>query len=230
MVEIVKVVFNSQLFEVLIRVFEAVLISGIIGLDRERTKRPAGLRTHVIVTLGACLVTLAPLLYPVGINDPLRMSAQVLSGIGFLGAGTILRFKENVVGLTTAASLWTSACLGIVAGMGAHDVAIVGGITVLLILKTVPYIERKYLNKFTDVNISLTVEEGNKELHKFSSLVKSKEIQIKSINTDIDRLGNKIYHFVLSAKSDDIKSEFMNELYLLDMHTVKEEIDEFLED
>lgn len=228
--DIVGMVINSRVFEVLIRVFEAVLISGIIGLDRERTKRPAGLRTHVIVTLGACLVTLAPLLYPIGVNDPLRMAAQVLSGIGFLGAGTILRFKENVVGLTTAASLWTSACLGIVAGMGAHDVAIIGGITVLLILNTVPYIERKYLNKFTDFNVSLTVEDDKKELNKFSTLVKSKEIKIKSINTDIDRLGNKIFHFVLSAKSDEVKSEFMNELYLLDVHTVKEEIDEFLDD
>lgn len=228
--EVLNYILHSQSFEIFIRILEAVIISGIIGLDREKTRRPAGLRTHVIVALGACIVTVAPVFYTLKTGDQFRLAAQVLSGIGFLGAGTILRFKENVVGLTTAASLWTSACLGIAAGLGAHDVAILGALAVICVLKIVPIVERKYLNKQVSFNISISVESGKKELSDFSDLIKKHGIVTKSYNIEMDRQGNKVYSFVLGAPSDTHKNDFMSELFLLDIKQIKEEKDEYNEE
>lgn len=223
-------IINADLVEILIRFLEAFIISSIVGLDREKTRRPAGLRTHVIVTLGACIVTIACEMFPYADADVFRIPAQVLSGIGFIGAGTILRYKDNVVGLTTAASLWTCACFGICAGMGAHPIVIIGGILFVLTLKTVPGIERRFLNKVVDFNITVTAGEDKKDLAKVSQLIKEHNIEIKSVNMNVDKYGNKLYDFSLGAPNDTAKLKFMNELYLLDVSGVKEDKDVFKED
>lgn len=110
-----------EYLEPLLRLFLSVLAGAIVGMERERGRRPAGLRTHTLVCLGACLVMVASLWFAKGsgfAGDPLRMSAQVISGIGFLGAGTIIKSDMGVRGLTTAASLWVVACIGLALGMG----------------------------------------------------------------------------------------------------------------
>ena len=114
--------------EMLLRMFFSMLIGGLIGVERESKNRPAGLRTHVLVCLGAAAVALTECLLPSGvlalpdgsgISFTLgRMSAQVISGIGFLGAGTIFVAQRKISGLTTAASLWNVACLGLLIGFG----------------------------------------------------------------------------------------------------------------
>ncbi|MCQ2978589.1 MAG: MgtC/SapB family protein [Clostridia bacterium] len=223
-------ILDLQVVDILLRFLEAIVISSIVGLDREKTRRPAGLRTHVIVTLGACVVTLACLFYPDGHSDNFRIPAQVLSGIGFIGAGTILRYKDNVVGLTTAASLWTCAAFGICAGLGAHDIVIIGGILFILVLKIVPGIERKYLKKVVDFNVSVMAGDNQKDLAKVSELIKQYQIELKTVNVDLDKYGNKLYYFTLGAKNDDAKNRFMNDLYLLDLSRVREDKDEYNED
>jgi len=210
--------------EMMVRILEAFLLSAIIGIDREKTGRPAGLKTHVIVALGACLVTIAPNYIKANV-DITRMPGQVLSGIGFLGAGTILRYGENVVGLTTAASLWTSACLGIAAGLGAHSVAIITCLIIVTSLKLIPYLERKFLNKKTDFYIRLSLEKAKSDLVTISNIMKEKSINIKSAHVELDEKGNKIYKFYLSAKDIDTKINFLTELYKLDLVTVVEEED-----
>lgn len=107
--------------EALLRLVLAVVVGAMVGMERERGNRPAGLRTHTLVCLGACAVMVASLWFAqrTGFeHDPMRMSAQVISGIGFLGAGTIIKSEAGVRGLTTAASLWVVACIGLVIGMG----------------------------------------------------------------------------------------------------------------
>ncbi len=120
--------------EVVIRLFIAALIGGLIGVERELNNRPAGLRTHIIVTVGAALVMLISKygFLDLGIinNDPARLAAQVVSGIGFLGAGTIIMQGNIVHGLTTAASLWTSAAIGLAIGAGYY----IGGIACTVII------------------------------------------------------------------------------------------------
>lgn len=102
----------------IIRLLLAGLMGGIIGLERESHGRPAGLRTHIIVSLGSCLIMLVSIygFEDAGNRDPARLAAQVISGIGFLGAGTILREGATIIGLTTAASLWVVAGIGLAMG------------------------------------------------------------------------------------------------------------------
>src|SRR5690554_4940588 len=105
-----------------------LLLAGIIGWNREKQGRPAGFRTHILVGIGSTIVMIVSILlheiYPEA--DPARIAAQVISGIGFLGAGTILVQGSTVKGLTTAASLWTTAAIGLAVGAGFYFTAIIG--------------------------------------------------------------------------------------------------------
>lgn len=121
----------SLLFEVIYSAFGklllAALLGGVIGFERGRSGQVAGMRTHILVALGAALATITGLyvVYNMGADsDPLRLSAQVISGIGFLGVGTILIRDHQVTGLTTAAGLWATASVGIAVGVGYYEAAL----------------------------------------------------------------------------------------------------------
>ena len=133
---------------IILRIGVAVALGGLIGLERGVRSHPAGFRTHILVCVGACLVMLTNQYVFDGIGspgvDPTRMGAQVISGIGFLGAGTIITTKRNIVGLTTAASLWAVGCLGIAAGMGLYALC---GIGTLLILAVLTLIKRLFIGR-----------------------------------------------------------------------------------
>lgn len=118
-----------------IRLVLAMLIGAFIGREREKLGRPAGLRTHILVCVGACMTSL------IGIfiwlqdpqSDPLRIAAQVVSGIGFLGVGTIMiRGRDHITGLTTAATLWTTASLGIALGFGFYEASLICAIIIII--------------------------------------------------------------------------------------------------
>ena len=117
---------------ILLRLLCALIVGVVIGTEREYTHRPAGMRTHMLVSLGACVVMIiGQLIFQQyrtygATPDPARMAAQVITGVGFLGAGTILKEGPTVKGLTTAASLWATACLGLAAGAGYYALAIAG--------------------------------------------------------------------------------------------------------
>jgi len=117
-----------------LRLILAALLGGIVGYQRERAEKPAGLRTHILVALGATLFTVVSL-YGFGSgSDPTRIAAQVVTGIGFLGAGTILREREQVQGLTTAASTWAVASVGVAVGVGMYLMALVACLIVVGVL------------------------------------------------------------------------------------------------
>lgn len=121
------------------RLFFAAFLGALIGLEREIKKRAAGFRTHIIVSVGSCLVMLISVygfgnIYGDRSWDPTRFGSQVISGIGFLGAGTILQKHDAVTGLTTAATLWLSAAIGLAVGVGYYEGAIIATIICLLIL------------------------------------------------------------------------------------------------
>ena len=120
-----------NLFSTIIRLTLAFILGGVIGLEREKKGGSAGLRTHILVTVGAALVMLTSL-YLYGIYqkegctiDPGRIAAGVITGIGFLGAGAIIRSKDGIHGLTTAASIWVSAAIGLAVGCGYFSAAII---------------------------------------------------------------------------------------------------------
>jgi putative Mg2+ transporter-C (MgtC) family protein len=120
-------------FEVSLELLLAAFLSMVIGMDRERRDRAAGLRTHMLVGLGACLFTaLSAHAFPAG--DPTRVASNIVTGIGFLGAGTIIQRKSGVQNLTTAASIWSTAAVGMAVGLGAWFLAICAVLLIWVIL------------------------------------------------------------------------------------------------
>ncbi len=118
--------------ELVLRLLLAAVLGSILGYEREARSKTAGLRTHTLVALGAAMFTISGAFGVEGAtSDPTRVAAQVVTGIGFIGAGTIVRSGFNVTGLTTAATLWMAAALGIGAAVGLYEVAIVGGLIAL---------------------------------------------------------------------------------------------------
>jgi len=127
---------RTRLGIVLIRVIAAVLLGAVLGIERERAGKPAGLRTHMIVCLGTSVVVLACQEVNMGLDGLSRVIQGIVTGIGFIGAGTILKLTEQreIQGLTTAAGLWMTAAIGIAVGLGALGLAVIGTILTLLLL------------------------------------------------------------------------------------------------
>lgn len=121
-------------YEIIGRLIVSLLLATIIGIEREHVRRPAGLRTHILVSVGATLITLIAI-DGLSSDTPSRLIVGVVTGIGFLGAGTIFRAKDHVVGLTTAASIWSVAAVGIAVGAGYYLAAIVTALIMYLTLK-----------------------------------------------------------------------------------------------
>jgi len=119
-------------FELIVRLALGVALGGVIGWERELQRQPAGFRTHSLVALGACIFTVISASAFAGEGDPARIAAQIVTGIGFIGAGTIIRHEGSVRGLTTAASLWAVAGVGMASGAGLYVVAV--GATVLIVV------------------------------------------------------------------------------------------------
>lgn len=141
---------------IIVRLTLAILLGGIIGLERGFKGRPAGMRTYMLVCLGSALVMITNE-YMTGIfssSDPARMGAQVISGIGFLGAGTIIITRDRQVqGLTTAASLWASACMGLAIGVGFYAGALIGMVFILFITLGMHKVDRRLLSKSRSVDL-----------------------------------------------------------------------------
>ena len=119
----------------ILRLLLAAALGAIIGYQRERASKPAGLRTHTLICVGAALFTVASLYGFGGVADPARVAAGIVAGIGFLGAGAIIRREEGIVeGLTTAATIWAVAAIGLAAGAGLYLFSAVTAVIVLIVL------------------------------------------------------------------------------------------------
>ncbi|MEK7275578.1 MAG: MgtC/SapB family protein [Candidatus Desantisbacteria bacterium] len=141
--------------DILIRLMLATLLGGLVGIERQIHHKPAGLRTHILVSIGACMC----MIVGISINkefgdgiDPSRIAAQVVSGIGFLGAGTIMVTKASVKGLTTAASIWATSALGLAIGNGMFFAASVAAVIMVTVLLVFEFIEEKLALKASDEN------------------------------------------------------------------------------
>jgi putative Mg2+ transporter-C (MgtC) family protein len=125
-----------------LRLVVGLVLGAIIGFERELHRQPAGFRTHSLVSLGAALFTVVSAHGFVGpLVDPTRVAAQIVSGIGFIGAGTILQYRGSIRGLTTAASLWSVAAIGTAAGAGLLVMAVVGTTLILIVLSFLDRVE-----------------------------------------------------------------------------------------
>lgn len=130
----------AELAQIIVRLLLAAVLGGLLGLQRELVGKAAGLRTHMLVAMGAAFFTLIPVQAGMPIADLSRVLQGVIVGVGFLGAGTILQLQkqQRILGLTTAAGLWLTAAIGVAAGMGREVSAIVGAVLALFILALLP--------------------------------------------------------------------------------------------
>lgn len=180
--------------EILLRISLACIFGGFIGLERESVNRPAGFRTHILVCVGSALTMLTGIFlfntYSCQSNlDPARLGAQVISGIGFLGAGTILREGLTVKGLTTAASLWAIACIGIAIGSGFYMAAAITTALVFVILLFFTKFEAYFHRKYNESIIKLSVI--------------NRPGQIGLIGTYLGTLNVSISNIKVEPKSDE---------------------------
>lgn len=143
--------------ELILRILSSAIVGGIIGIEREAHNRPAGFRTHILVTMGAALIMLISTQGFPGMEgkfDPSRIAAQVVSGVGFLGAGTIIITGHEIKGLTTAASLWVCAGVGLAIGAGFYMGGLVTALIVFISLSVLSRLEHKLVsNKYKITNI-----------------------------------------------------------------------------
>lgn len=188
--------------DMLMRVLVACILGGIIGLERESLNRPAGFRTHMLVTTGAALCMVLNELFITsnpGMNiDPGRLGAAVIQGIGFLGAGTIIREGNNVSGLTTAASLWTVACVGLTVGAGHYLLAIATTFIVLLILEFFARIEKKIAQNRSRQIFSIETANSPGQIGKIGNVTGLHMCNIENIS--IEKLNEASSVLVLTLK------------------------------
>lgn len=164
-------VSGTSSLDLLLRLLLAIVLGGVIGLEREISDKPAGFRTNILICLGAALFTQMSVLIatigvvPAGAGDPTRIAAQIVSGMGFLGAGTILQARGSVRGLTTAATIWTVAAIGVTAGAGAHWLAIGATLLVILVLVILGRVERLILRRSSErlVQVAFVPDPGHLE-------------------------------------------------------------------
>ena len=173
---------------VILRIFAAVLIGGLLGLERGLKNRAAGLRTYMLVCVGACIIMLTNqyIYQTFGSGDPVRMGAQVVSGIGFLGAGTIIVTRRSQIkGLTTAAGLWSSAGLGLALGIGFYEAAIVGAVAIFVIMTLLQRMDDKLhrKNRVLEIYLELSHEIS---LGDFLRQVRQQEVDISDIQREQD--------------------------------------------
>ena len=138
------------LLSVILRIVVSFVLGGILGMERGLKQRPAGLRTYMLVCVGACLIMLTNeyIVQVQGSGDLARMGAQVVSGIGFLGAGTIIVTKHSQIkGLTTAAGLWAAAAVGLATGIGFYEAAIVGAVVIFMTLSVLSNLDSRMHRK-----------------------------------------------------------------------------------
>lgn len=206
--------------DIIIRILMALIIGGLIGYERELKNRAAGFRTHILVCLGATIVSLLQIeignqaiamlksnenLYQVINIDYGRLGAQVITGVGFIGAGAIIHNRGNIKGLTTAATLWIVACLGLAIGMGGYYISIFSTIIIFITLVFLKRIENKFIfkNKFEKFEVEYFKEDKiEKEIEEF---LEKKKIIIKKI--EYNYYDNKVYAVYSIIKTKEIKME-----------------------
>lgn len=170
-------------WDILIRLLVAAVLGGAVGYERERSHQPAGLRTHIILVIGSTLamtisINLAIQFQPMAPNgDPARLAAQVISGIGFLGAGAIFRYGLNVKGLTTAASLWTMAIVGLAVGAGHYLPAIGATVLIFFVLFAIDIIEDRVINPYSSMMLTLSAADRAHVIQDLKKLLEKQGIK-----------------------------------------------------
>lgn len=218
-----------------LRIFTAAVLCGLVGIERELKKHPAGLRTHLLVGVGSCLMMLLSLYgFEPYIDqssnirfDPARIPSYVISGIGFLGAGTILVKGATVRGLTTAASIWVVAGLGLVVGVGMYALAILTTLVVLLSLFFLNQLERRFFQSDKVLTLTIIVNKDEKHLSEVIDKLEENNVSIRSFfvkkdnnKDEIEVSSFKKYIIEVKLPNKKIKARLLEDIH--DISGIKE--------
>jgi putative Mg2+ transporter-C (MgtC) family protein len=202
---------HLSIIEIVIRMLLSIIIGGVIGFEREHKNRPAGLRTHILVCLGATILALIqqeicvdaiqtaiqmPKVSGVIRADPARLIAQVVSGVGFLGVGTIIVTKHSVKGLTTAASLWAVAGLGLALGMGYYQIGILGFLAIYFSLTVI----KKYLKVPTVKKLEVRYKHRVETKEYINQYFEKHNIYLEDVMFDVELVGeDRVYRNIFTV-------------------------------
>ena len=181
--------------DIIMRLLIALIVGGLTGLERERSHQFAGFRTHILVSVGSCITSITSLSLFFQYNsysniDPARLSAQVLSGVGFLGAGAILKTSNGIRGLTTAAGIWATACIGIAVGYGYYILAISAWLFVMVTLYILKNIDKMIFKKKQTI---FNIKTDNIEIiSSIYEMFQRSQISVKNIEINSDTSNIKI--------------------------------------
>lgn len=217
---------------ILFRIFLAICLGTVIGVEREMKNRPAGMRTHILVCLGACTIALIETSFTAklaagGVGEGVtynfsRLCAQVISGIGFLGAGTILLSDKKVIGLTTAASLWNAACLGLAIGYGYYMIAVAGSLMVVIVLVAVQHVIHVRAAKKVEIRFVHRVE----TIEYINRYFQDNGVQVIDVDFNVSATGEKnIYtnqytlHLPSTISYTDIVNALSEHKNIMTIHT-----------
>ena len=205
-----------------LRLLLSLVVGGVIGLERERSNQAAGLRTHVLISLGSSLIMIVSLTMvaagapPEGAGatvtlrggDPGRIAAQVVSGVGFIGAGTIMRFGGSVRGLTTAASIWIAAALGLSIGGGLYFVSAVGTAIALFTLTTLNRVEKRMFPDRTYKMLEVNVRDKRISTDAIIPILRKHRIQVSNVDVTqaIEKQTVKMRFLVKIAEDTDLRA------------------------
>lgn len=184
-----------DIFLVAVRLILAAILGAVIGIEREIKNRAAGFRTHIIVSVGACLTMLIGIdaigdISSDNARDAARLAGQVVSGIGFLGAGTILQKKNGVSGLTTAATLWLSGAIGLAVGIGYYEGAIIATVICLITLVSLKGIS-DLINKKTIKSYSMIFDTYNFNQDSFYEFTSKEGVEIRKLDIVDEEMDDK---------------------------------------
>ena len=202
---------------VALRIFAAVIIGGLLGLERGMKNRAAGLRTYMLVCVGACVIMLTNqyIYQTYGSGDPVRMGAQVVSGIGFLGAGTIIVTRRSQIkGLTTAAGLWASAGVGLALGIGFYEAAVTGAVAIFIIMTLLQKMDDRMhrKNRVLEVYLELSKDQS---LGDFLRQIREQDIDISNVQRELDSEsedGSRAYVALMKTKKRSSHVDIMEKL------------------
>ena len=206
------------LLAVIVRIVVAFLLGGMLGMERGLKQRPAGLRTYMLVCVGACMIMLTNeyIVQVYGSGDPARMAAQVVSGIGFLGAGTIIVTRHSQIkGLTTAAGLWAAAAVGLATGIGFYEAAIVGAVVIFMTLSVLSNLDSRMHRKTDHFEAYVELPE-TVSLGMFMDALSNRGITVEDAQLDAHHAftdGSRSFLVELTTQKRFTRAELLEEIF-----------------
>ncbi|MFC7000006.1 MgtC/SapB family protein [Rufibacter roseus] len=206
---------------IVLRLFLSTLLGGLLGWERESRRQQAGLRTHMVISVGACLLMLISIYIPQTFSqypnvDPGRIAAQVESGIGFLGAGAIYRLGANTHGLTTAATIWAVAAVGLSVGVGMYEAAVVVTLLLLFVLSILDKVGKKFFVGGSFKTLKISFQSAKIETNKVFAILEKYKITTRNVNVvqSQNKHNAKIQLYVFVPDNLNLKNFYkdLNEL------------------